>query len=29
VEVFYNRMRRHSSLGHKSPEQYEKILKAT
>jgi putative transposase len=27
VEVFYNRMRRHSSLGHKSPEQYEKNLK--
>jgi len=29
VEVFYNRMRRHSALGYKSPEQHEKILKAT
>lgn len=29
VEVFYNRMRRHSALGYKSPEQHEKVLKAT
>ncbi len=29
VEVFYNRIRRHSSLGYKSPELYEQILKAT
>jgi transposase InsO family protein len=29
VEVFYNRMRRHSALGFKSPEQHEKPLRAT
>jgi len=27
VEVFYNRIRRHSALGYKSPDQYEKKLK--
>lgn len=26
VEVFYNRIRRHSALGYKSPEQYEALL---
>jgi transposase InsO family protein len=26
VEVFYNRQRRHSALGYRSPEQYEKLL---
>jgi transposase InsO family protein len=25
VEVFYNRQRRHSALGYRSPEQYEKL----
>ncbi len=29
VEVFYNRVRKHSGLGYKSPEQYEKALKET
>lgn len=29
VEVFYNRQRRHSALGFRSPEQYEKLLKET
>jgi putative transposase len=29
VEVFYNRERKHSGLGYKSPEQYEKTLKET
>ena len=29
VEVFYNRTRKHSGLGYKSPEQYEKSLKET
>jgi len=29
VEVFYNRQRRHSSLGYRSPEQYEKLLRET
>ncbi len=29
VEVFYNRTRRHSALGYKSPEQYEKSLEET
>ncbi|HSB32638.1 MAG TPA: IS3 family transposase, partial [Candidatus Sulfobium mesophilum] len=29
VEVFYNRSRKHSGLGYKSPEQYEKSLKET
>lgn len=29
VEVFYNRIRKHSALGYKSPEQYEKLLSAT
>jgi putative transposase len=29
VEVFYNRVRKHSGLGYKSPEQYEKSLKET
>lgn len=29
VEVFYNRIRRHSALGYKSPEQHEKILTET
>lgn len=27
VEAFYNRKRRHSALGNRSPEQYEKLLK--
>ena len=25
IEVFYNRQRLHSGLGHRSPEEYEKI----
>ncbi len=29
VEVFYNRIRRHSALGYRSPEQYEGILSVT
>jgi putative transposase len=29
VEVFYNRQRRHSALGFRSPEQYEKLLNET
>jgi putative transposase len=29
VEVFYNRQRRHSALGYKSPEQYERCLNET
>lgn len=29
IEVFYNRIRKHSSLGYKSPEQYGKLLRAT
>ena len=29
MEVFYNRIRRHSALGYKSPEQHEKNLKET
>jgi len=29
VEVFYNRHRRHSALGYRSPEQYEKLLTET
>jgi putative transposase len=29
VEVFYNRQRRHSALGYRSPEQYEKLLNET
>ncbi len=29
VEVFYNRQRKHSALGYRSPEQYEKLLKET
>jgi transposase InsO family protein len=29
VEVFYNRQRRHSALGFRNPEQYEKLLKET
>jgi putative transposase len=29
VEVFYKRIRRHSALGYKSPEQHEKILTET
>jgi putative transposase len=29
VEVFYNRMRKHSALGYMSPEQYKKGLKTT
>lgn len=29
IEVFYNRIRKHSSLGYKSPEQYGKLLNAT
>ena len=28
VEVFYNRKRKHSALGYKSPEQHEKVQKA-
>jgi putative transposase len=29
VEVFYNRIRKHSALGYKSPQQYEKALNET
>ncbi len=29
VEVFYNRIRRHSALGYRSPEQHEKLLNET
>ena len=29
VEMFYNRIRRHSSLGYRSPEQYEGLLSET
>jgi len=29
IEVFYNRIRKHSALGYKSPEQYEKALSVT
>ncbi len=29
IEVFYNRIRKHSALGYKSPEQYNVLLKAT
>ncbi len=29
IEVFYNRQRRHSALGYRSPEQYEKLLTET
>lgn len=29
VEVFYNRIRRHSALGYRSPEQYERLLNET
>jgi len=29
VEVFYNRQRRHSALGYRSPEQYEELLNET
>lgn len=29
VEVFYNRVRKHSALGNKSPDQYEKALNVT
>jgi putative transposase len=29
VEVFYNRQRRHSALGYRSPEQYERLLSET
>jgi putative transposase len=29
VEVFYNRQRRHSALGYRSPEQYERLLNET
>jgi len=29
VEVFYNRMRRHSALGYRSPEQHDRSLKTT
>lgn len=29
IEAFYNRRRRHSALGNRSPEQYEKLLKET
>ncbi len=29
VEVFYNRLRRHSALGYKSPEQYQTLLNET
>jgi transposase InsO family protein len=29
IEVFYNRIRKHSSLGYKSPEQYGKLLCVT
>ncbi|MGZ3593780.1 MAG: IS3 family transposase, partial [Syntrophales bacterium] len=26
VEMFYNHQRRHSSLGYRSPQQYERLL---
>jgi len=29
IEVFYNRQRRHSALGYRSPEQYEELLNKT
>ena len=29
IEVFYNRVRKHSALGYKSPEQYNTVLNAT
>jgi transposase InsO family protein len=29
VEVFYNRVRKHSTLGYRSPEQYERVLDET
>jgi transposase InsO family protein len=29
IEVFYNRIRKHSALGYKSPEQYDMLLNAT
>jgi len=29
VEVFYNRIRKHSALGYRSPEQYERALNET
>ena len=29
IEVFYNRVRKHSALGYKSPEQFNMLLKAT
>ena len=29
IEAFYNRIRKHSALGYKSPEQYGMLLKAT
>lgn len=29
IEVFYNRQRRHSALGYRSPEQYERLLNET
>ena len=29
VEIFYNRQRRHSALGYKSPQQYERLLNET
>jgi transposase InsO family protein len=29
IEVFYNRFRKHSALGYKSPEQYDMLLNAT
>jgi transposase InsO family protein len=29
VELFYNRQRRHSALGYRSPEQYESLLNET
>lgn len=29
IEVFYNRIRKHSALGYKSPEQFNMLLKAT
>jgi transposase InsO family protein len=29
VEVFYNRIRRHSALGYRSPEQYEGLFSVT
>jgi transposase InsO family protein len=29
IEVFYNRIRKHSALGYKSPEQYDMLLNTT